>query len=149
MVVVNRLVEVWSGIGIAPQTRVGPGLYIGHFGGVIISGDVVIGANCNLSQGVTLGVGGRGASRGCPVLGDRVYVGPGAKVFGPISIGDDAAIGANAVVTGDVPPGAVVAGVPARVLNYSGSFDFVSYPGMETDPSRACALSARRRDQTV
>jgi serine O-acetyltransferase len=134
-------VEVWSGIWIAPQATIGPGLYVGHFGGVIVSGDAVLGSNVNLSQGVTIGVAGRGERRGTPVLGDRVYVAPGAKLIGPITVGNDVAVGANAVVTRDVADRAVVDGVPARVISERGSFDFVPYRGMETDLARLESLA--------
>lgn len=139
----QRLVEVWSGIGIAPQARIGPGLYVGHFGGVIVNGDAVLGSHTSLSQGVTIGVSGRGARRGTPVIGDRAYVAPGAKLFGPITLGDDVAVGANAVVNRDVPDRGVVGGVPARLLSTDGSFDFVFYRDMESDPARMSSLAAR------
>lgn len=141
LLVLQRFVEVWTGIGIAPQATIGPGLYVGHFGGVIVNGDAVLGTHVSLSQGVTIGVAGRGAQRGTPVLGDRVYVAPGAKLFGPISLGDDVAVGANAVVNRDVPARGVVGGVPARLLSTAGSFDFVLYRGMESDPARNAALA--------
>lgn len=140
LVVLNRLVEVWSGVSIPPQAIIGPGLYIGHFGQIIINGEAILGANCNLSQGITIGVAGRGVDRGCPRIGDRVHIGPGAKLFGQITVGNDAAVGANAVVTRDVPAGAVVAGVPATVISRKGSFEFVAYRGMEDDPARVEAL---------
>jgi serine O-acetyltransferase len=138
-----RLVEIMTGIQLNPAARIGPGLYIGHFGGVIIGGGVVMGARCNLSQGVTLGLGGRGGRRGSPMLGDRVYVGPGAKVLGPIALGNDVAIGANAVVTRDVPDRGVAVGIPARVISRRGSFEFVRYVGMEHDAGRARSLAER------
>ncbi len=125
------------GIEIPPQTRVGPGLYIGHFGGIVVHPDVVIGSNCNLSQGVTLGRANRGARAGCPRIGNDVYIGPGAKVFGAIRVGNRAAIGANAVVTGDVPEGVSVAGVPARPLSDAGSDGYINrtdYPPVEGWP---------------
>jgi serine O-acetyltransferase len=141
LLILHRLVEVWSGVGIAPQATIGPGLYIGHFGEVIVNGDAVLGNNINLSQGVTIGVAGRGERRGNPVIGDRVYVAPGAKLIGPVTVGDDVAIGANAVVTRDVADRAVVGGVPARVIGGNGSFDFVFYRSMETDPARLASLA--------
>jgi serine O-acetyltransferase len=144
LLVLQRVVEAWTGIGISPQAVIGPGLYVGHFGTTVVNGDAVLGANTSLSQGVTIGVAGRGDRRGTPVLGDRVYVAPGAALFGPIRVGDDVAVGANAVVNRDVADRAVVGGVPARVLGSGGSFDFVSYRGMELDPSRAASLAAAR-----
>ena len=114
------------GIELPKGTKVGEGFYIGHFGGIIISGGAVIGRNCNISQGVTIGVAGRGENRGIPVIGDCVYIGPGAKVIGKIRVGNNVAIGANAVVTKDVPDNAVVGGVPAKVISMNGSFEFIN-----------------------
>jgi serine O-acetyltransferase len=109
------MIEALTGISLPARTRIGKGLYIGHFGGIIVSPDVVLGERCSISQGVTLGVLG-GPRLGVPRLGDDVYVGAGAKVLGPITVGDRAIIGANAVVLTDVPAGATVAGVPARIV---------------------------------
>lgn len=86
----------------------------------------MIGENCNLSQGVTIGKANRDQEGGFPILGDRVYVGPGAKIFGSVRIGDDAAIGANAVVTKDVPAMGVVGGVPARLISDKGSVGYIN-----------------------
>jgi serine O-acetyltransferase len=108
------------GICLAPHARIGPGLYIGHSGGIWVGGDAVIGAECNLSQGVTIGVGGT-ARRGTPVVGDRVWIGPKATVVGPIEVGDGAVIGANSLVVSNVPQNGVAVGVPARVVALSGS----------------------------
>ena len=138
-----RLVEMTTGISINATAQIGPGLYIGHFGGIIIGSGVVMGSKCNISQGVTIGVGGREEHRGYPRVGDRVYIGPGAKVFGPIEIGNDVAIGANAVVTRSLPDRAVVGGVPAQIVSYRGSFEFVRYFGMEDDPERKQSLALR------
>ena len=110
-----KAVEVLSGICLPQQAEVGPGLYIGHFGGIFIHPDVVMGERCSISQGVTIGVLG-GPRPGVPRLGNDVYIGAGAKVLGNVTIGDGAVIGANAVVLRDVPPGATAVGVPARVL---------------------------------
>jgi serine O-acetyltransferase len=122
---IQKLIECLTGVQIGPGACIGPGLYIGHFGCIVVSGRAVLGANCNLSQGVTVGIAGRGDARGVPVIGDRVYVGAGAKVLGKISIGDDVAVGANAVVTHDVRSGVTVAGIPAKVISESGSRGFI------------------------
>ena len=114
-------VQMITGIEIPPTAEIGPGLYIGHWGGIVISGRAKLGASCNLSQGVTIGVGEKGGVRGVPTLGDRVYVAPGAKVFGPIRVGSDSAIGANAVVNADVPDAVSVGGIPAKVISERGS----------------------------
>lgn len=113
------------GIVIPFGTRIGPGFFIGHFGGIVVSGLATIGRNCNISQGVTIGLGSRGPRKGIPQLGDNVYIGPGAKVLGNIHIGNNVAIGANCVVTKDVPDNAVVVGVPGRVISFKGAEEYV------------------------
>jgi serine O-acetyltransferase len=113
------------GISIPYYTQIGHGFYIGHFGGIVVNGNSVIGRNCNISQGVTLGYANRGRNRGYPVLGNNVYIGPGAKIVGAVRIGNNVAIGANCVVTKDVPDGAVVVGIPGRVISRQGSAGYV------------------------
>ena len=114
------------GISISPDARIGPGLYIGHFGGIVVNKDVVIGCNLNISHDVTLGQVNRGSRKGCPTIADNVYIGPGAKVLGRIHVGSHSAIGANAVVTRDVEENTSVAGVPARVISNVGSEGYVN-----------------------
>ena len=114
------------GISIRVSTDIGSGFYIGHFGGIVVSNEVIIGKNCNISQGVTIGQSNRGARKGVPVIGDNVYIGPGAKIFGRIRIGNNAAIGANCVVTKDVPDNAVVVGIPGRIISHEGSAGYVN-----------------------
>jgi serine O-acetyltransferase len=114
------------GIDISRDVRIGSGLYIGHFGGIVVNAAVVIGDNCNLSQGVTLGQVNRGPKAGCPTIGNNVYIGPGAKIIGSIQVGDHAAVGANAVVVEDVSPHVAVGGVPARVISEAGSDGYVN-----------------------
>jgi serine O-acetyltransferase len=139
--VARKGIEILTGISLPPDCRIGEGLYIGHFGTIIISSMAVIGKNCNLSQGVTLGVSGRGERRGAPTVGNRVYIAANAVVAGKISIGDDAVIGACAVVTTSVPPRAVVAGNPAQIKSHRGSFGHIYYDGMEKDPERLASLA--------
>src|SRR5262245_40398905 len=76
------------GISIPCTTQIGPGLFIGHFGGIVVNEDAVIGSNCNLSQGVTIGQSNRGERAGTPTLGDNVYVGPNAAIIGDIQVGN-------------------------------------------------------------
>jgi serine O-acetyltransferase len=114
------------GISIPYTTSIGPGFYIGHFGGIVVSSGARIGRNCNISQGVTIGATNRGDRAGAPTIGDRVYIGPGAKVLGGIRVGHDVAIGANAVVIRDVPAHSVVVGVPAEVISTAGSAGYIN-----------------------
>jgi serine O-acetyltransferase len=136
----RKFMEILTGISLSPEGFVGEGLYIGHFGQVIVSPSTRIGSNCNLSQGVTLGFGGRGDRGGHPTIGNRVYIAANAVVVGKITVGDDAVIGAGAVVTKSVLPRAVIVGNPAQVASYKGSFDFIRYDGMEDDPERRASL---------
>lgn len=114
------------GISIPVGTRIGSGFYIGHFGGIVVSANAVIGRNCNISQGVTIGRANRGRNKGYPVLGDNVYIGPGAVIAGSVRIGNNVAIGANCVVTRDVPDDSVVVGIPGRVISRDGSAGYVN-----------------------
>ena len=118
----NVLMKILWGIEISRHAQIGPGLYIGHFGGITVSREAVIGANCNLSQQVTIGVTGRGEGRGAPVIGDDVYIAPGARLFGPIRVGNNVKIGANAVVHDDIPDNAVVVLAPGfKIVSYRGN----------------------------
>lgn len=126
--------SVIYGIEIPNHTSIGPGLYIGHLGGIVINGEVVIGQNCNLSQGVTIGVSNVGDRKGNPTIGNQVYIGPGAKLFGKITVGDNSAIGANAVVTTDVAKNTTAAGVPAREISQHGSLEMIHNVKPECPP---------------
>lgn len=120
-----RRLKYKYGFDISHRTQIGEGLYIGHFGGVVIHGDTIIGSNCNLSQGMTIGVLNRGRNAGVPKIGNRVFIGPGAVILGGISIGDDVLIGANAVVNFNVPDNGVVAAPVATIISNKGSRDYV------------------------
>jgi serine acetyltransferase len=106
------------GIHIDFRAKIGKGFYVGHHGGIII-GPIEMGEYCNVSPMVTIGHGGRGTERhGVPKFGDYVYIAPGAKIFGKIIIGNNVSIGANAVVSKDVPDNAIIVGNPARIVGY-------------------------------
>jgi len=97
------------------ETSIGKGTAFGYGGiAVVIHKRAVIGENCVIGTGVT--IGGRSKSEGVPVIGDDVYIATGAKVLGSITVGDNVVIGANAVVIDDVPSGCIVAGVPAGII---------------------------------
>ena len=117
-----------TGIEIHPAARLGPGLFIDHGMGVVIGETAEVGENVTLLQGVTLGGTSLKREKRHPTLGDNVVVGAGAAVLGAITVGDNSRIGAGSVVVRDVPPNAVVVGVPGRVTYKDGQrvmgFDF-------------------------
>ena len=111
----RRLGVTLCAIDILPIATIGGGCVIAHGLGVVIGGYSVIGEDCTILQGVTLGEA-RFEEITYPTVGDRAVLGAGAKLLGEITVGDDAVVGAGSVVLSDVPAGAVVAGVPARVI---------------------------------
>lgn len=119
--ILTRLMYRWCHGKILADSEIAPGFVILHAVEVVIGG--TIGANCVVRHGVTLGGNhNRKAADGrtLPLLEDNVSVGPGAKILGPITIGSGSFIGANAVVTTDIPPNSIVAGIPARVIRRDG-----------------------------
>lgn len=111
----HRWWSVITGADMPINCRLGGGLMLPHPNGIVLHPLVEIGPNCLIFQQVTIGAGG-GARRGVPKVGGHVDIGAGAKILGGITIGDHARIGANAVVTIDVPAGATAMGIPARIV---------------------------------
>jgi serine O-acetyltransferase len=109
------LIQIITGIELPCEAKVGKRFLIEHFSGIIVSGDAVFGDDVTIRNGVTVGLRHTGI-RGSPTIGNRVDIGAGAKLLGPIQIGDDVAIGANAVVIKDVPSNSIAVGVPARII---------------------------------
>jgi serine O-acetyltransferase len=107
----NKLNSMLNACVIGRGAEFGPGFVLVHAQGVVINGKVRGGARVHLEHQVTLGDSGAG---GCPVLGDDVYVGAGAKIIGEVAVGDRAKVGANAVVVHDVAPDTTVVGIPAK-----------------------------------
>jgi serine O-acetyltransferase len=105
-----------TGIEIHPGARIGRRFFIDHGMGVVIGETAEIGDDCTLYHGVTLGGTSWNKGKRHPTLGNGVVLGAGAKVLGPIKIGDRARVGSNAVVVKDVPPGATAIGIPARII---------------------------------
>ena len=114
------------GIDISYDTQVGSGLYIGHFGGIVVNYKTKIGKNCNINHGVTIGETFGGKNPGVPEIGDDVYIGPGSIIIGGIKVGNSVAIGAHSVVTQSIPDCGVVVGNPARIISMKGSGIYVS-----------------------
>ena len=112
-------------VWIPPATRVGSGLFLEHLSDIFINGRAVIGKNCNIANGVTIGQTNRGPRKGYPTVGDNVFIGPGAKILGGVRVGNNVTIGANCVVVKDVPDNAVVAAAPGEVISYRGSSGYV------------------------
>lgn len=136
------------GISIPPETSIGSGFYIGHFGGIVVNSKTRIGDNCNISHGVTLGKSNRGKNKGYPTLGDNIYIGPGAMISGNITVGNNVAIGANCVVTSDIPDNAVVVGIPGRIISYEGAVGYVNRTDYERyfrEPSPLAQKKPRAR----
>ena len=113
--VLSQLARLLTGIEIHPGATIGRRFFIDHGMGVVIGETAEIGDDVMLYHGVTLG--GRSLEHGKrhPTVGNRVTIGAGAKVLGPVHIGDDSAVGANAVVTHDVPPDSIATGIPAVI----------------------------------
>jgi len=115
--VLAKLAEMLCGVTIGEGARIGQRLTVEHSGAIVIHGHAVIGDDCVIRQGVTIGNRRGGGQRfDAPVIGNRVSIGAGAKILGGVHIGDDVDIGANAVVLDDLPAGALAVGVPARVI---------------------------------
>jgi serine O-acetyltransferase len=113
------------GISIPYNTRIGSGLYIGHFGGIVVNADAAIGKNCNINQGVTIGATFGGKYPGTPIIGDNVYIGPGSFIIGGIKIGNNVAIGANTVVHKFIPDKAVVVSTPCEIISTKDSSSYI------------------------
>ncbi len=122
-----RHYSVKYGFQIPYQAAVGPGLAIGHYGTIIVNPNSTIGANCNLSVDVLMGLDfDKSTDRFVyPSIGDRVSLGNGVKVIGDVFVGNDSIVGVSSVVTKSLPPKSVAIGTPARVISSEGSAQFV------------------------
>ena len=120
------------GVSIYHTCKIGSGLFIGHIGGIHVNFRTIIGKNLNISQEVTIAGANRGKNKGYPVLGDNIYIGPGAKIIGSVKIGNNVAIGANCVVTTSIPDNSVVVGIPGKVISQDGSTGYVNNTDYDT-----------------
>jgi len=114
--VLSQLTRWFTGIEIHPGATIGNRFFIDHGMGVVIGETAEIGDDCTLYHGVTLGGTSWEKAKRHPTLGKNVVVGAGAKILGPITIGDNARVGSNSVVVKDVPAGATVVGIPGRIV---------------------------------
>ena len=115
--VLNHNLAVRLGVTV-PKNVFGPGLCLVHRGTVVVSPLAKVGANCRIHPSTSIG-----DYNGAPILGDNVYIGPGAKLYGPITIGSNVAVGANAVVNSSFPDNCTVGGIPARKLSDTGALE--------------------------
>lgn len=113
---ISQSAKFLTGIEIHPAAKIGKGLFIDHGSGVVIGETTIIGDNCTLYQGVTLGGTGKECGKRHPTLGNNVMVGAGAKLLGAFTVGDNSKIAAGAVVLGDVPENCTAVGIPAKVV---------------------------------
>lgn len=121
----QKMIEVLTGISIPYSAAIGERFYIGHFGGIVINSDAKIGQNCNISQGVTIGVSGISKKRGVPSIGNNVYIGANATIVGKIFVGDNVLIGANSLVNKNVQSNCTVLGVPAIKISDKDSSHYI------------------------
>ena len=132
---ISHLGRALTGIEIHPCAQIGEKFFIDHGMGVVIGETTVIGDNCHLYQGVTLGGTSTKRAKRHPTLGNGVVVGAGAKIIGAVNIGDGAKIGAGSVVVTNVPPNATVIGVPGHIVAYAdpGNETILKLPDPEWD----------------
>ncbi len=132
---ISHLGRALTGIEIHPCAQIGERFFIDHGMGVVIGETTVIGDNCHLYQGVTLGGTSTKRAKRHPTLGNGVVVGAGAKIIGAVNIGDDAKIGAGSVVVTNVHPNATVVGVPGHIVAYAdpGNETILKLPDPEWD----------------
>ena len=121
----QKVIEITTGISIPASAQIGSSFYIGHFGGIIINSNTVMGSNCNISQGVTIGVSGTDERRGVPQIGNNVYIGANTIGAGKIIIGNDVLIGAASLMVKDASDNSVWVGVPAVKVSDYGSKGYV------------------------
>lgn len=114
--IVLRHFQIKYGFQIYPETEIGEGFYLGHWGSLVINPKAKIGRNCNIAQGVTIGQQNRGKNEGYPVIGDEVWIGPNAVIVGNINIGNNVLVAPNAYVNFDVPENSIVSGNPANIF---------------------------------
>lgn len=121
----QKNIEFFTGISIPASAQIGHSFYIGHFGGIVLNAKTIIGNNCNISQGVTIGVSGQGKNRGIPKIGSNVYIGANAVVVGNIIIEDNVLIGACSLVNTNVTFNSVMLGVPAIKVSEKSSEGYI------------------------
>ncbi len=115
--VLLKMMKSFYGLEISEKCSIGPGLYLGHAFNITINPATVIGNNCNIHKGVTIGQENRGKRKGAPVIGNKVWIGVNATIVGKITIGDDVLIAPNSYVNRDIPSHSIVLGNPCIIKN--------------------------------
>lgn len=118
-----RRYQLKYGFQISAKTRIGEGLYLGHWGAIVINPSAKIGKNCNISHGVTIGQTNRGDKKGVPIIGDNVWIGANAVIVGGIKIGNNVLIAPNSYVVNDIPDDSIAVGNPARTMISENAID--------------------------
>lgn len=111
-----RHYQIKYGFQIYPETEIGEGFYLGHWGTLVINPKTKIGKNCNIAQGVTIAQSNRGKNKGVPTIGNEVWIGPNAVIVGNITIGHNVLIAPNAYVNTDIPSNSIAMGNPAQII---------------------------------
>jgi serine O-acetyltransferase len=150
---VSQATRFWTGIEIHPGAQIGEGLFIDHGAGVVIGETAIVGTDVTIYHGVTLGGTSLEPGKRHPTIGDRVTVGAGAKVLGPVLVGSDSRIGANAVLVRSVDDHSVVVGVPGQVIAHGTSPIPETTPKQDSptapDPVGAAVASLLERVSTL
>ena len=113
---ISQLSRFFTGIEIHPGARIGKGLFIDHGMGVVIGETAEVGDNVTIYHGATLGGTGKDKGKRHPTIGNNVIIGAGAKILGPLYVGDNVKVGANAVVLSDIPANSTAVGIPAKII---------------------------------
>lgn len=118
---ISEKIKIKTGIEIHPGATLGKNIFIDHGSGVVIGETAILKNNITIYQGVTLGGTGKDTGKRHPTIENNVMIGSGAKILGPITIGENVKVGANAVVLKDVPPNTTVVGIPAEIIKQKNS----------------------------
>ena len=115
------------GIQIPTNTKIGKGLYIGHFGNIVINNNAIIGENCNIAHGVTIGQTNRGENKGFPTIGNKVWIGTGSVIVGNINVGNNVLIAPLTYVNKDIPSDSIAIGNPMKIIeDKNATLDYIN-----------------------
>lgn len=121
-----RNIQVKYGFQIPHTCKIGIGLFMGHYGNIIINQKSIIGDNCNIAQGVTIGNINKGSKKGSPTIGNEVWIGANSVLVGKITVGNNVLIAPLSYINFDVPDNAIIIGNPGKVVSYKGSGQYIN-----------------------